>query len=602
MTLPDRNPRCKGKPPIRSVRTPSGKTKMQRREDYVCDERKGQWVERRTGESGTRAFHPFEVKVVRKAGAPTPTVLYPAGVPKAEGGRAHASPRAFQEIYEKRGNALKLLAKRTPWCGDPTRDEVPEGTFHAWFDESGDARFYVTPSLWTHEIQEGDRYPLVEGWANAIPLLDKHGEANPWPEDRFIVAVRVNPEGAHKKGDHVTLEVGKGKDIVPSGARWRLDEKRVIAKHGPIDKGSLRCIVSTYIESVPFFVGTSKMGCASWNLPAGPDVIEADLGKGRETVHFGGACPAAAGVNLFERVHDLSDVERKGLSEARVAAGERIVDLARRLDADPALRSKGIATNVTDYHDETRDAQGRMSSGFICSWCYALKGNYRNVNQQFYQAMRLRWTQAALEAPAPGETFTPAMRPKERAEKSFFTWFMTLAIERYYAPEKWEDRAVYAEDPRFFRVHDSGDLFSLPYAWSWLEVARRLPHVKFWAPTRMWVFAPFVRALSEAPANFAIRPSALHFRDDAPVIPGMAGGSTAAASKLPDHWNCPAMRHDRGSCIGALPFSDADASLRRRVPRGDETTCRVCWGGFPDGNTKAQQAEIAQIPVTYNQH
>jgi len=592
------NPPCRGKPPVRTARTGG---KPLRREDFVCDERKGEWVERRTGESGTRAFHPFEVKVVRQEGAPTPTVLYPAGVARPADARAHASPRAFQEIYEKRGNALKLLAKRTPWCGDPTREAVPEGSFFAWFDESGDARFYVNPALWTHEIREGDRYPLVEGWANAVSLLDRHGKPNPWPADRFIVAVRVNPEGAKKKGDHVTLEMGKRKDISAEGERWRLDEKRVAAKHGPVNLGSLRCIVSTYVESVPFFVGTSKMGCASWNLPAGPDVVEADLGKGKETVHFGGACPSAAGLNLFERVHDLTDLERKGLAEARVAAGERVVGLAHRLDADADLRAKGIATNVSAYHDETRDARGHVTSGWICSWCYALKGNYRNVNQQFYQAMRLRWAEAALATPAPGEAFTSAMRPKERAEKSYFTWFMTLAIERYYAPEKWEDRAVYAEDPRFFRIHDSGDLYSLPYTWAWIEVARRLPHVRFWAPTRMWMFAPFLRAFETAPPNFAIRPSALHFRDDAPVIPGMAGGSTAAASRLPNHWNCPAMRHDRGSCIGALPFGDPDARWRRALPK-DETACRVCWGGFPERSTKAEQAEIAQIPVTYSQH
>src|SRR2546422_775190 len=83
------------------------------------------------------------------------------------------------------------------------------------------------------------------------------------------------------------------------------------ATHGKVDKASLRCVVSTYIEGVPFFVGTSKMGCASWNLPAGPDVVEVDFGKGLERVHFGGACPSAAGLNLFERIKDLSEAEQE---------------------------------------------------------------------------------------------------------------------------------------------------------------------------------------------------------------------------------------------------------------------------------------------------
>jgi hypothetical protein len=597
--MADANPPCKGAPPVHSVRTAAGKTKMQRPEDYVCDESCGEWTERRSGESGSKAYHPFEVKVIHRPGEKSPTILFPAGVPRPPDEKTHGSPRAFQEIYEKRANALRLLEKRKPWCGDPTRETPPENSLYAWFDERGDARFYVNPALWTHEIKDGDRYPLVEGWANAIPLLDKNGRPNPWPADRMVVAVRVNPVGARKKGDHVTLEVGKGKDISLEGARWRVNERRIEEQHGKIDLASLRCIVSTYVEGVPFFVGTSKMGCASWNLPAGPDVVEVDFGKGLERVPFGGACPSAAGLNLFERIKELSPEEQEAFMLARVVAGQRIVALAQDLDADAALRAKGVETNATEYHDEAKDAHGKITSGFICTWCYALKGNYRNVNQQFYQAMRLRWAEAALEAPAPGVSFTKGMRPKERAEKSFFTWFMTTAIDRYYAPEKWEERAVYAEDARFFRIHDSGDLFSLPYTWAWIEVARRLSHVKFWAPTRMWMFPPFLRAFEAAPANFAIRPSALHFRDDAPVIPGMAGGSTAAPSQLAKHWNCPAMRHDRSSCIGALPFGDK-AAFREHLPQ-DEHACRVCWGGFPSMG-RAQQAEIAQIPVTYNQH
>jgi hypothetical protein len=39
---------------------------------------------------------------------------------------------------------------------------------------------------------------------------------------------------------------------------------------------------------------------------------------------------------------------------------------------------------------------------------------------------------------------------------------------------------------RYFRVHDSGDMFSVGYAECWLQVCRRLPEIRFWIPTRVW--------------------------------------------------------------------------------------------------------------------
>ena len=38
----------------------------------------------------------------------------------------------------------------------------------------------------------------------------------------------------------------------------------------------------------------------------------------------------------------------------------------------------------------------------------------------------------------------------------------------------------------YFRVHDSGDLFSPAYTWAWLRIVQALPDVKFWFPTRSW--------------------------------------------------------------------------------------------------------------------
>jgi hypothetical protein len=55
---------------------------------------------------------------------------------------------------------------------------------------------------------------------------------------------------------------------------------------------------------------------------------------------------------------------------------------------------------------------------------------------------------------------------------------------------------------RAVRVHDSGDFYSAEYMLAWFEVARRLPHVKFYAYTKMVVLAR--RLASVTPDNFKL--------------------------------------------------------------------------------------------------
>jgi hypothetical protein len=93
----------------------------------------------------------------------------------------------------------------------------------------------------------------------------------------------------------------------------------------------------------------------------------------------------------------------------------------------------------------------------------------------------------------------------------------------------------------YFRVHDSGDMFSVAYAECWHAVCVALPGIRFWIPTRSWqqlksalpVFDPLLNTLRKlaALANVTVRPCALDFGDLAPVIAGLHAGSTAA---MPD--------------------------------------------------------------------
>lgn len=91
-----------------------------------------------------------------------------------------------------------------------------------------------------------------------------------------------------------------------------------------------------------------------------------------------------------------------------------------------------------------------------------------------------------------------------------------------------------------FRVHDSGDLFNPQYALLWARIATNCPDVQFWFPTRQWrsknLHMQAALQTLNALSNVAVRPSALRFEDDAPVIPGLSAGTTASVNGF----NCPA--------------------------------------------------------------
>lgn len=245
-----------------------------------------------------------------------------------------------------------------------------------------------------------------------------------------------------------------------------------------------------------------------------------------------------------------------------------------------------------------------VANGLVVHNCYALKGNYGYLNQQFFQATRHGWAEAALEVDENGRSLA-GLDPVVKARRCAFTSTMTEVIRSYYAPHRESTRLQHGEDPRYFRVHDAGDVFSVLYAHAWNAIAANLPGIKFWMPTRMWMKQAFLAAFQAAPPNMAIRPSALHFQDAAPVVPQLAAGSTANPDEQSKHWNCPAAFHDRGSCIGGMTVAP------RANPSGlpnwikafpaRETACRVCWGGHTYLKPELQ-AIIGATPVSYKEH
>lgn len=252
------------------------------------------------------------------------------------------------------------------------------------------------------------------------------------------------------------------------------------------------------ISGCHVFTNTSKMSCASWSLPAGPQ-------------EAGGTCSAAV-VFRSQKTY-----------EAALEQG----DVSRR-PPDPSL--------------------------WICQSCYAAKGNYMHRQSQYAQVIRMIWLKGIMQLGI------------EEAAK-----ILGDAVRVHNGNRR--RRLKSGEDPRFFRIHDSGDMTLSPNTYLlWCRVAERNPEISFWAPTRMWVFPKFTEMVrnNPPPPNLSLRPSALHVSDKAPSISGFAAGSTAhlkgsdpVRSGIAE-WSCPAYEHDGKSCAGA------------GGPMG-ERDCRVCW-------------------------
>lgn len=163
----------------------------------------------------------------------------------------------------------------------------------------------------------------------------------------------------------------------------------------------------------------------------------------------------------------------------------------------------------------------RRVKGSTCSKCYALKGTYSFSVVKIAQQRRLDILRSNLQK------WTDDM--------------VTVLVFKY------RNRTG---DDRVFRWHDSGDIQSLEHLRAIVTIARRIPDIRFWLPTRelAMVRKYLVTHPSGFPANLAVRVSA-----------GMIG-ETAGVATLSSTVNagvgyaCPAYRQG-GEC----------------------RDCRACW-------------------------
>ena len=177
----------------------------------------------------------------------------------------------------------------------------------------------------------------------------------------------------------------------------------------------------------------------------------------------------------------------------------------------------GFSTSLSAFDCKTGAKLAKIE-GSVCSKCYAFNGNYR------YPAVK-KAHKARLEA----------LNHPQWVEA------MTLLIGHY------TDK----NDP-YFRVHDSGDIQSVEHLMMWVQIARNLPWVKFWMPSKeiRWVKDTY-KNVSDFPENLVVRLSAPMIGQSAPKSIQAFPTSTVAANT---GFECEAYK--RGNQCGS---------------------CRACW-------------------------
>lgn len=169
-----------------------------------------------------------------------------------------------------------------------------------------------------------------------------------------------------------------------------------------------------------------------------------------------------------------------------------------------------------------------VNDRYVCESCYAKEGMYRfPAVRRAYQA-RYEWAVQSMRTVDGRDLFIRTMVTAIRTESARF------GLDR-------------------FRIADSGDFFSPAYVDCWYEIARQLPGIRFWAPTKSWRASWLDRIvrLNTLP-NVSISPSAARLNEAPPVVPGLSGGSMVITSDAHagDVHICPARDNDGhcGSC------------------------------------------------------
>ena len=169
----------------------------------------------------------------------------------------------------------------------------------------------------------------------------------------------------------------------------------------------------------------------------------------------------------------------------------------------------------------------RDKAGSVCSNCYARKGRY--IFPTVQKALQDRHS---------------------KLRHPLWVDAMIASIDKTGKPH--------------FRIHDSGDLQGPWHLDNWCQVARALPSVRFWLPTKERAMVEHCKRIGlVVPANLVIRHSAPMIEQ---VPTGMLGKGMLCSAVSVDH---KALARRLGSAI-AYP-------CKAPSQQGKCLACRACW-------------------------
>lgn len=289
------------------------------------------------------------------------------------------------------------------------------------------------------------------------------------------------------------------------------------------------------VNKAALFTNTSKMPGPSFAIPAGPP-------------NFGGTCPAAAlGENYARSVKILE--ERTGIE-----IKTRSLPVLGDSDSGLGAMTPGV---LKSYDGDP---------SFVCRSCYALNGNYNYPSKQVNDMMHLAWIRHELAQGGPERLGTAL---------AYAIQHVNITRKEGFQP--------------YFRIHDAGDFDTPEYLQAWVHCASLMKHMRFWAPTRQWVFPKWVKllrsamvAVREAGGWLVIRPSVLDIGDEIPALDGLPAGSGVSAPD-PCAFQCPVYNKLIPTVLpdGTPAMTEAVSCI--------EANCTMCW-------------DQPSIPVSYGAH
>lgn len=237
-----------------------------------------------------------------------------------------------------------------------------------------------------------------------------------------------------------------------------------------------------------------------------------------------------------------------------------------------------------------------------CLACYAMGGRYRNVETQNAQMRRWEWFEST---------------PDKEVEDT-----LVDAIE--HAGREWCDQKTLKctylanETPRNFRLFDSGDFSSARDVKIWRNVMKRMPHVRFWAPTTAWgescnparaedrkAMHAELKKMQKLP-NVVVRPSAFTVDAPAPVLKGYGAGSAVVEPKDENGVEKPIIKKKDGDYVKVCDPTDKTKCVEHFVCPGDCMKCGYrCWGkkgpvAYMRHGSKPEEAHIDNILARFS--